>query len=200
MTKLITILLLGRCDSDRSRRGVTAGACWGQQRAAKAPGKRREPNFADNLGVFVLCLQPHSTAILGRLSAPQHSRKFAAVGEGMVAIETDACCSSPPPHSLLTFPPRAVSFTAHFATAFAQSLSKGCCSSVEWVNKQTKNLAKAMGGFSQIRLQNACGSAASSRVPVHQHHVWSVHVNASFAQVLVASNWNKQTNKHTRNT
>lgn len=70
MTKLITILLLGRCDCDRSRRGITRGACRGQQRAAKIPGKdakRRESNFADNLGVFVLCLQPHSTAIPDRL-------------------------------------------------------------------------------------------------------------------------------------
>lgn len=127
------------------------GACRGQQRAAKTPGrdaKGGEPNFADNLGVFVLCLQPHSTAIPDHLSAPQHSRKFAAVGEGTVAIETDACCSSPPPHSLLlTFPPRAVGFTAHFAAAFAQSLSKGCCFSCG-VSKQTnKHPDQSYGRF-----------------------------------------------------
>lgn len=133
------------------------GACRGQQRAAQTPGKdatRREPNSADNLGGFVLCLQPHSTAIPDRLSAPQHSRNFAAVGEGTVAIETDACCSSPLPHSLLlTFPPQAVGFTAHFATAFAQSLSKWCWFSTEWVNKQTnKSPRQSYGRFQQNSL------------------------------------------------
>lgn len=124
------------------------GTCRGQQIAAKASGKdverrARDPNLTDNLGVFVLCLQPHSNAIPTRLSAPQHSRKFAAVGEGAVAMETDACCSSPPPrpHSLLlTFPPRAVGCTAHFTTVFAQRLTMSAVS-VGQKNKPFNNLS-----------------------------------------------------------
>lgn len=103
-----------------------------------------DPNLTGNSGVFVLCLQPQSTAIPARLSAPQHSRKCAAVGEGTVAIETDACCSSssPPPHSLLlTFfsPHRELSAAVLHVSKQLQELSSA--EGIYYgVNKQTKTL------------------------------------------------------------
>lgn len=117
------------------------GTSRGQQIPAKASGKdverrARDPNLTDNLGVFVLCLQPHSNAIPTRLSAPQHSRKFAAVGEGTVAMETDACCSSPP----LNFS----TASCRLYSTFHKSLLSGwpsllCfCGANKHTNKQTK--------------------------------------------------------------
>lgn len=49
------------------------------------------------------------------LSLLQQSRKFVAVGEVLVAIETDACCLSPLLLLLLLFPTLSLSFPLNFS-------------------------------------------------------------------------------------